>query len=224
MTIYTIDPKNNRTILTALILLKFADENSFIKIFSLLSALYNFSPTCVTIDFNFSKINTLKKTESFKKKPYIICCLFHYAQTIIKKMEKLNILSFNMTKRSIEILRNLEILCFLDKNRIAKYYNILKDEISNNENEKNLMIHTEKYWLKKYKDLYSYGQLIKDIINLKNNYINNEGSIQSENNLISKLKSLDKVYFTNNICETIHSKISKYLVMEILLKVDLEIH
>ena len=139
-------------------------------------------------------------------------------------MEKLNILSSNMTKRSIEILRNLEILCFLDKNRIAKYYNSLKDEISNNENEKNLMIYIEKYWLKKYKDLYSYGELIKDIINLKNNYINNEGSIQSENNLISKLKSLEKVYFTNNICETIHSKISKYLVMEILLKVDLEIH
>ena len=36
-------------------------------------------------------------------------------------MEKLNILSFNMTKRSIEILRNLKILSFLDKNRIAKY-------------------------------------------------------------------------------------------------------
>ena len=125
MTVYTIDPKNNRTILTALILLKFADENSLIKIFSLLSALYNFSPTYVTTDFNFSKINTLKKTETFKKKPYIICCLFHYAQTILKKMEKLNILSFNMTKRSIEILRNLEILSFLDS---------LKDEISNNEN------------------------------------------------------------------------------------------
>jgi len=139
-------------------------------------------------------------------------------------MEKINILSSNMNKRSIEILRNLEILSFLDKNRIAKYYNSLKDEISNNENEKNLMIYIEKYWLKKYKDLYSYGQLIKDIINLKNNYINNEGSIQSENNLISKLKYLDKVYFTNNICETIHSKISKYLLMEILLKVDLEIH
>ena len=29
------------------------------------------------------------------------------------------------------------------------------------------MIYIEKYWLKKYKDLYSYGELIKDIINLK---------------------------------------------------------
>lgn len=67
MTVYTIDPKNNRTILTALILLKFADENSLIKIFSLLSALYNFSPTYVTTDFNFSKINTLKKQKHLKR-------------------------------------------------------------------------------------------------------------------------------------------------------------
>ena len=69
-------------------------------------------------------------------------------------MEKLNILSSNMTKRSIEILRNLEILSFLDKNRIAKYYNSLKDEISNNENEKNLMIYIEKYWLPKIYYIY----------------------------------------------------------------------
>ena len=67
MTVYTIDPKNNRTILTALILLKFADENSLIKIFSLLSALYNFSPSCVTIDFNFDQINPLKKLMHLKR-------------------------------------------------------------------------------------------------------------------------------------------------------------
>ena len=67
MSVYTIDPKNNRTILTALILLKFADENSLIKIFSLLSALYNFSPTCITTDFNFSQINTLKKQKHLKR-------------------------------------------------------------------------------------------------------------------------------------------------------------
>ena len=67
MTVYTIDPKNNRTILTALILLKFAGENSLIKIFSLLSSLYNFSPTYVTTDFNFSQINTLKKHKHLKR-------------------------------------------------------------------------------------------------------------------------------------------------------------
>ena len=56
-----------------------------------------------------------------------------------------------MNKRCIEILRDLEI------------------------NEKYLMMHIEKYWLKKYKELYSYRELIKYILKLKNNYINNEG-------------------------------------------------
>ena len=45
------------------------------------------------------------------------------------------------------------LLCFLDKNKIQKYYNYLTNDISNTENEKYLMMHIEKYWLKKYKDL-----------------------------------------------------------------------
>ena len=66
-------------------------------------------------------------------------------------MKKLNFFICNMNKRCIEILRDLEI------------------------NEKYLMMHIEKYWLKKYKELYSYRELIKYILKLKNNYINNEG-------------------------------------------------
>ena len=42
-------------------------------------------------------------------------------------------------------------------------------------------------------------------------YINHTGNQLSEKNMISKLKSLDKVYIINNICETIHSNISKYI-------------
>ena len=66
-------------------------------------------------------------------------------------MKKLNFFTCNMNKRCIEILRDLEI------------------------NEKYLMMHIEKYLLKKYKELYSYRELIKYILKLKNNYINNEG-------------------------------------------------
>ena len=42
-------------------------------------------------------------------------------------------------------------------------------------------------------------------------YINKNGDKSSENALISNLKSLEKVYFTNNICESIHAEISKYI-------------
>ena len=54
-------------------------------------------------------------------------------------------------------------------------------------------------------------ELIKDVLKCKNLYINKNGSEESKKILLSKLKSLNKLYFTNNICETIHSKISNYL-------------
>ena len=70
-----------------------------------------------------------------------------------------------MNKRSIEILLNLEILCFLDKKKKKKYYNYLTNKNSKNQKGKNLMMYIKKYLLKKYKDLYLYGELIKDILN-----------------------------------------------------------
>ena len=82
MTIYCIDDKKGITILAALILLKYSDTNSLKKIFSILSALYNFSPICVTTDFDLAQMKALKETETFNKTPYIVCCLFHYAQAI----------------------------------------------------------------------------------------------------------------------------------------------
>lgn len=68
-----------------------------------------------------------------------------------------------------------------------------------------------KVWLTKYKNLFNYYELVHDIIKLKNYYINNNGNKKSETNLISKIKSLNKVYLTNNICETIHQKIAVQL-------------
>ena len=46
---------------------------------------------------------------------------------------------------------------------------------------------------------------------IKKLYINKGGIKSAEKDLISKIKSLDKLYCTNNICESLHSKISNYL-------------
>ncbi len=54
-----------------------------------------------------------------------------------------------------------------------------------------------------------YYGLIDDTKKLKKLYINKKGNKESENKLISILKSLNKVYLTNNICESLHAKISK---------------
>ena len=46
---------------------------------------------------------------------------------------------------------------------------------------------------------------------IKKLYIDNKGKNLSDDKLISELKSLNTVYFTNNICESVHSKISNDL-------------
>ena len=65
--------------------------------------------------------------------------------------------------------------------------------------------------MKKYKKLFNYHDLLEEVYKLKNLYKNKNGNKSSETQLISKLKSLDMVYLTNNICESIHAKISKFL-------------
>lgn len=95
-------------------------------------------------------------------------------------------------------MRNIEILCFIDSKNINSYFKFLKEEIFVNELEKKFMSYFEKYWLKKFYNFFNYSHLIKDIIKLKNLFVNTKGSPSSSSSLISKLKSLDKVYFTNN--------------------------
>ena len=69
----------------------------------------------------------------------------------------------------------------------------------------------EKNFINKYKDLFNYSDLVKEINQIKNLYISNKGDSNSERKLISSLKSLDLIYFTNNVCESIHAKIAKFI-------------
>ena len=141
----------------------------------------------------------------------MITCLFHFGQALFRKLQKLKMITNKLNKRGYEIIKNLEILCFIDKKNITKYFDFLKNHINKSIEEKKIMEYFEKYWLKKYQNLYNYSESTNDIIKCKNYFINNNGNNSSEKNLISKLKSLELVYFTNNICESIQSQISNYL-------------
>ena len=114
MTIYSIDRKNKISVIVALILLKYLDSNSLIKIFEILKVSYSFNSKSVKTDLEDSLIKALKNCQVFSNKPYIVPYLFHYAQAIIKKFKNLNIIDKKLNKRGYELLRNLEILAFID--------------------------------------------------------------------------------------------------------------
>ena len=120
--IYDIKEANNSIGIGAFICLKYKDNESLKKLFAILNASYNFMPNTCTTDFDKAQIKALKTCESFIKKPYIVPCLFHYSQAILKKFKKLNIIKKKLDKHSYELLRNLEILCFINPKNLKKYY------------------------------------------------------------------------------------------------------
>ena len=73
------------------------------------------------------------------------------------------------------------------------------------------MNYIEKNWINKNANLFNYSTLINDIIKTKKNYIKKKYNKYAEKSLITNLKSIQKLFFSNNICESIHSKIANFL-------------
>ena len=137
--------KKNKTIIAEFIFIKYIYFNSLIKLFALLRGLYNFSTISINTNFDIAHIKALKNCETFNKKPYIICCLFHLSQAILKNFKKYELIKKNVNKRAYEILYNLEILSFIELNNVDNYFKYLKEKISESEKEKKFMIILKKY-------------------------------------------------------------------------------
>ena len=87
MSLYAINENNKSIIIPCLILLKYKDSHSLIKLFELLNILYKFNPKCVNTDFDFSQIKALKNCTLFTTKPTIVPCFFHYSQAIFRNLK-----------------------------------------------------------------------------------------------------------------------------------------
>ena len=113
LTITGADKSTNNSYICALILLRYEDTTSFIKIFKYMKEFYNFYPKVVHIDFSKSLTNAFKSDDLFIQKPIIVHCFFHFSQIIIKKMKSLNIIKSRMNKYTFSILKNIELICFI---------------------------------------------------------------------------------------------------------------
>ena len=151
MTLYGIDNKKDNIVIGCLICLKYNDADSLIKIFGLLNINYNFNPKYITTDFSLSQIKAIKDCKYFNNKPYIVPCLFHFAQAIIKKFKELKIINKHMNKRGYELLKNIELLCFINNANLEKYINFLKENVFIENKENEFINYFEKIWIKKYK-------------------------------------------------------------------------
>ena len=113
LTISGYDNDTKHTYICALIILRYEDTFSFEQIFKYLKDIYKFKPVNIHIDYCFALRNALLKYGLFDTKTVIIHCFFHFVQSIVKKMKEFKIINKQMTRYNFELLKNIEMLCFL---------------------------------------------------------------------------------------------------------------
>ena len=104
-----------------------------------------FSTISVNPDFDNHLIKALKDCKYFKKPPYVVLCFFHYSQYIIWKLKEYKIINKKLNKKGFDFFGNLQVLYFIVKSNIIKFFKVIKEKFSINNNEKNVFDYVEKF-------------------------------------------------------------------------------
>ena len=95
-----------------------------------------------------------------------------------------------MNSISIEIISNIELLCFLNEENIYEFQKIIIKKLNSFPKLNSFVKYLKNYLFKLSPTIYNYSKIIEYFKNNDSNYF------------------LDKLYTTNNICESLNSKIS----------------
>lgn len=186
--------KNDRTTrIFFLILTKYTDVISYRKIFNYLYEHHDFKPRIIHTDFE--KAISLALNDNIEMKNNLIHtrCFFHFSNMLKKQLTKSGIFKRKMNRLSIEIISNLEILCFIKLNKIKDFQKIIIKKLETNKKLENFVKYLQNYIFKIEPKIYNYSEII-------------EHFKSDDNNIF-----LDKLYTTNNICESLNGKLSFYL-------------
>ena len=107
---------------------------------------------------------------------------------IIKNMKKYKIIKKRLSKTIIELLRNIQMMCFINPLHLKQFSELLKKKLVGDEEQK-FYKYIYNNWIKKDYKIYNY-------YNIFNN----------NNKLL-----FSHIYLTNNIAESLHGKISKLI-------------
>ena len=174
------------------VLIKYLDFESYDRLFTYLHINFKFEPKIVHSDFELALRKAIMKNMHTKNAIHVKC-LFHYSQMIKKQLNKSGLFKRKLTKYSLEIIRNIEIICFLNKQSIKKQQELIINKLKDNDKLKGFVNYLKKYLFKLDYSLYNFED-----------YLKNYDSTDSN-------KYLERIYFTNNVIESFNAKINSYL-------------
>ena len=116
---------------------------------------------------------------------------FSFCEIFKRKTKKIKSNKKGMNKECTEILKNIELISFIKKNRIESYKKFINDKLKNMQDYKEFLKYLNSYWFKKPDNEYNFSDILQKF----------EGNIDN----------LNTFYFTSNITESIHAKINYYL-------------
>lgn len=138
-----LDLHENKTVLCALILLSKENEITFQNIFEYLNNKYDFKPRRFMSDFNTAQLKAIQTKFPDCK---ISTCFFHFSQAIWKNFKKTGLCGKGTYNNNMELLFNIQVMCFIERNKIDSYFSELKKHYNNNKYKK-FLAYFSRTWL-----------------------------------------------------------------------------
>ena len=125
--------KENKPHIISLILIKYLDNIAYSCIFEYLYENYGFQPKIIQTDFE-KAIQIAIKNNKYIKNVIHSRCFFHFSKMIREKLSKKK----KLNKFMFEIICNIELLCFINIDKIKAFKKIILYKLKNMMNFKNL--------------------------------------------------------------------------------------
>ena len=181
------------TKILSFVMIKYLDNVCYDRIFNYLYENFSFKPKIIHTDYEKALQLAISNNKYFKNDIIHSRCFFHFSKMIRGKLQQIGQCKKKLNRYNVEIISNIELLCFINMEKIKEFQKVILEHLKGDKNMTKFIRYLTNYLFKLNPQIYNYSELI--------NYF------KSKDNMLY----LQNLYTSNNICESINSKLNYYL-------------
>ena len=170
------------------------DYMSYCKLFQFLNKIYNFNPKIINTDYEQELCKSLNYWyDLFSYKPKHKYNFFSYEKFLRERLKTISNKKKEFTLSCLEALINLELVSFIDKNKVIEAKKVLSEIMKRNYDCNKIFNYIDKNWFNQYLNEINFSNL--NLVDYK-----------SQNN-----KELSELYKIYHISELYHKNLDSYI-------------